>query len=76
MIAPIEASERLGRITDGAVAAGTMRECDSRQVTRRLEELSDGMSRKPAKASAATLAAMGIAVIGPSEPSQEAQSDG
>ena len=76
MMPQIDAGERLARITDGSVATGTMGAWDARAVTRGLQEQASGTRFKPAKATVATLASMGIAVISAPEAPQEVQNNG
>jgi hypothetical protein len=76
MMPRIEASERLTSVTNGAIAAGSMPANDAGRIMRRLEEAASGTRSKPEKGNPAAFAAMGIAVIGPSEASKEVLSDG
>lgn len=74
MMPRIEAGERLAAQTDAAIAAGSLSKHDAGRVIRRLEDVQRGTPRKPARATPAVLAGMGIAVV--SAPSKKAPSDG
>lgn len=70
MLPRIDAGERMARITDGAVAAGSMERGDTEKIMRGLTDAESGERRKAAKASPGALAGMGISVSGPSAPSE------
>lgn len=76
MMPRINAGERLGAITDGAIAAGNVDNHDASRIRRQLEEVAQAERQKVPKANSAALAGMGIAVRGPSAPSQKAEEDG
>jgi len=76
MMPRINAGERLEAITDGAIAAGNVASHDASRIRRHLEDVARGERRKAAKANPAALARMGIAVRGPSAPSQKAANHG
>lgn len=77
MLPRLQAEERLNAINDRAVASGAAKKHDARQMIQRLEKAARPRRGKAAKANPATLAGMGIGVVGsPSEPSQEPVNDG
>jgi hypothetical protein len=76
MLPRLQAEERLNAITDGAVAAGSMDRREQTEVVAALQRDAGVKRARPPKANVATLAAMGIAVSGPSETEERPQSDG
>lgn len=63
MMRRIEAEERLAALGDRAIASGAADKHDARRIIRRLEAAARGERVRAAKASPATLAGMGIAVV-------------
>jgi hypothetical protein len=76
MLPRLQAEERLNRISDIGVGTGSMERDDQRDITTALRREAGLQQARPAKASGADLAAMGIAIRAPAAPSQEGVSDG